>query len=87
MKSLPTGPAAYAPCLPLASGVHSDRPVTHLPGPHAALGVAGFSGAIVSVYDLAPCSDISCRSARGSSSLACGSHQLTGHTIHNTEER
>ncbi|BCJ56539.1 hypothetical protein Asp14428_80140 [Actinoplanes sp. NBRC 14428] len=48
------GGRPYALRLSQASGLHSDRPVTPLPGPQPALlGVAGFGGAIVPVYDLA----------------------------------
>jgi purine-binding chemotaxis protein CheW len=54
LLAIHAGGRPYALRLSQASGVHSDRPVTPLPGPQAALlGVAGFSGAIVPVYDLA----------------------------------
>ena len=54
LLAIRAGGRPYALRLAQASGVHSDRPVTPLPGPQAALlGVAGFSGAIVPVYDLA----------------------------------
>jgi chemotaxis signal transduction protein len=53
LLAIRAGGRAYALRLSQASGVHSDRPVTPLPGPQPALlGVAGFSGAIVPVYDL-----------------------------------
>ena len=48
------GGRPYAMRLAQTSGVFPDRPVTALPGPVAALlGIAGFGGAIVPVYDLA----------------------------------
>ena len=47
------GQRRYALYLSQTSGLHSDRPVTPLPGPlPALLGVAGFSGTIMPVYDL-----------------------------------
>jgi purine-binding chemotaxis protein CheW len=81
------GGRAYALHLSQASGVHSDRPVTPLPGPHAALlGVAGFSGAIVPVYDLAallghpvPERPRWLVLAAGSPPLALAFHHLDGH--------
>ena len=48
------GDRPYALRLSQTSGLFPDRPVTALPGPVGALlGVAGFGGAIVGVYDLA----------------------------------
>ena len=48
------GGVKYALRLIQAAGLFPDRPVTRLPGPRPALlGVAGFRGAIVPVYDLA----------------------------------
>jgi purine-binding chemotaxis protein CheW len=48
------GDRPYALRLSQAAGLYPDRPVTPLPGPAAALlGVAGFGGGIVPVYDLA----------------------------------
>ena len=48
------GGRPYAMRLSQTSGVHPDRPVTPLPGPlPALLGLAGFAGAVVPVYDLA----------------------------------
>jgi purine-binding chemotaxis protein CheW len=81
------GGRAYALRLSQASGVHSDRPVTPLPGPQAALlGVAGFSGAIVPVYDLAALlgNPVPERPrwlvlATGSPPLALAFHDLDGH--------
>jgi purine-binding chemotaxis protein CheW len=47
------GDRPYALRLSQTSGLFPDRPVTALPGPVGALlGVAGFGGAIVPVYDL-----------------------------------
>lgn len=47
------GGRAYALRLPETAGLFPDRPVTALPGPVPALvGVAGFSGTVVPVYDL-----------------------------------
>ena len=81
------GLRAYALRLSQASGVHSDRPVTPLPGPQAALlGVAGFNGAIVPVYDLAallghpvPERPRWLVLATGSPPLALAFHDLDGH--------
>jgi chemotaxis signal transduction protein len=81
------GGRAYALRLSQASGVHSGRPITSLPGPQAALlGVAGFSGAIVPVYDLAallghpvPESPRWLVLAAGSPPLALAFHRLDGH--------
>ena len=48
------GGRPYALRLSQTSGLFPDRQVTALPGPVAALlGIAGFGGAIVPVYDLA----------------------------------
>ncbi|GAA1621146.1 chemotaxis protein CheW [Actinoplanes couchii] len=48
------GGRPYALRLSQASGVHPDRPVTALPTTvRALLGVAGFAGTVVPVYDLA----------------------------------
>ncbi|MBO3738989.1 chemotaxis protein CheW [Actinoplanes flavus] len=48
------GDRPYALRLTEASGVHPDRPVTPLPTSiRALLGVAGFAGAVIPVYDLA----------------------------------
>ncbi|MEV4709148.1 chemotaxis protein CheW [Actinoplanes sp. NPDC049316] len=81
------GGRPYALRLSQASGLHPDRPVTPLPGPQPALlGVAGFGGTIVPVYDLAallghpvperprwlvPCA--------GAPPLAVAFHELDGH--------
>jgi len=54
LLAINAGGRAYALLLAQTSGVYPDRPVTPLPGPvPALLGVAGFGGAIVPVYDLA----------------------------------
>ncbi|GAA0503734.1 hypothetical protein Ade02nite_35510 [Paractinoplanes deccanensis] len=48
------GGRPYAISLSQTSGLHPDRPVTPLPGPQPALlGLAGFAGQVVPVYDLA----------------------------------
>ncbi|MEU4156858.1 chemotaxis protein CheW [Actinoplanes sp. NPDC026670] len=48
------GERPYAIRLDQASGVHPDRPVTPLPTTvRALLGVAGYAGVVVPVYDLA----------------------------------
>ncbi|WP_067501058.1 chemotaxis protein CheW [Actinoplanes sp. TFC3] len=81
------GGRPYALRLSQASGVHSDRPVTPLPGPQQALlGVAGFSGAIVPVYDLAallghpiPERPRWLVLTAGSPPLALAFHELDGH--------
>lgn len=81
------GGRPYALRLSQASGVHSDRPVTPLPGPQAALlGVAGFSGAIVPVYDLAALLGHAVAErprwlvlAAGAPPLALAFHDLDGH--------
>jgi chemotaxis signal transduction protein len=53
LLALHAGGGRYALRLRQAAGLFSDRPVTPLPGPvPALLGVAGFSGTVVPVYDL-----------------------------------
>ena len=53
MLAVRAGQRRYAVRLSQTSGLHCDRPVTPLPGPLSALlGVAGFSGTIMPVYDL-----------------------------------
>jgi chemotaxis signal transduction protein len=48
------GGRPYALRLAQTAGLHPDRPVTPLPGPiPALLGLAGFAGTVVPVYDLA----------------------------------
>ncbi|MBG0562153.1 chemotaxis protein CheW [Actinoplanes aureus] len=54
LLAIRVGDRPYALCLSQTSGVHPDRPVTALPTTlRALLGVAGFAGTIVPVYDLA----------------------------------
>ena len=81
------GGRPYALRLSQTSGLFPDRPVTPLPGPLGALlGVAGFSGAIVPVYDLAallghPLPDRPrwLVLAAGTPPLALAFHELDGH--------
>ncbi len=81
------GGCPYALRLSQTSGLHPDRPVTPLPGPLGALlGVAGFSGTIVPVYDLAallghpvPARPRWLVLAAGASPLALAFHELDGH--------
>jgi purine-binding chemotaxis protein CheW len=87
LLAIHAGGRPYALRLSQASGVHCDRPVTPLPGPQAALlGVAGFSGAIVPVYDLAallghpvPERPRWLVLAGGTPPLALAFHELDGH--------
>jgi chemotaxis signal transduction protein len=54
LLSIGAGGRSYALRLSQTAGLHPDRPVTPLPGPLAALlGLAGFAGTVVPVYDLA----------------------------------
>ena len=81
------GGRPYALRLAQTSGLYPDRAVTPLPGPLAALlGVAGFGGAIVPVYDLAallghPVPDRPrwLVLAGGAPPLALAFHELDGH--------
>jgi chemotaxis signal transduction protein len=81
------GDRPYALRLSQTSGLYPDQRVTPLPGPITALlGVAGFSGAIVPVYDLAallghPTPDRPrwLVLATGSPPLALAFHELDGH--------
>ncbi len=81
------GGRPYALLLSQASGLFSDRPVTPLPGPQAALlGLAGFGGTIVPVYDLAallghpvPERPRWLVLAAGTPQLALAFHHLDGH--------
>jgi chemotaxis signal transduction protein len=87
LLAIRSGGRPYALRLSQTSGLHCDRPVTALPGPQAALlGVAGFSGAIVPVYDLAvllghpgPERPRWLVLAAGSPPLALAFHDLDGH--------
>lgn len=81
------GGCPYAIRLSQTSGLHPDRPVTPLPGPlNALLGLAGFAGAVVPVYDLAallghPAGDRPrwLVLATGSPALGLAFHDLDGH--------
>ncbi|MEU8818716.1 chemotaxis protein CheW [Actinoplanes sp. NPDC048796] len=54
LLAIRAGGRPYAIRLSQTSGLHPDRPVTPLPGPQPALlGLAGFAGQVVPVYDLA----------------------------------
>jgi len=54
LLAIRAGGRPYALRLSQTSGLHPDRPVTPLPGPlPALLGLAGFAGTVVPVYDLA----------------------------------
>ncbi len=54
LLAIRAGACRYVLRLSQTSGLFSDRPVTSLPGPvPALLGIAGFSGTIIPVYDLA----------------------------------
>ncbi|GAA0568718.1 hypothetical protein GCM10010172_61260 [Paractinoplanes ferrugineus] len=77
----------YALRLAQTAGLHPDRPVTPLPGPlPALLGLAGFVGAVVPVYDLAallghPAADRPrwLVMAAGTPLLALAFHDVDGH--------
>jgi chemotaxis signal transduction protein len=87
LLAIKAGGRAYALQLAQTSGVYPERPVTPLPGPIPALiGVAGFGGTIVPVYDLAallghPLPDRPrwLVMAAGTPPLAFAFHQLDGH--------
>jgi chemotaxis signal transduction protein len=54
LLAIRAGGRPYAIRLSQTSGLHPDRPVTPLPGPlPALLGLAGFAGTAVPIYDLA----------------------------------
>jgi purine-binding chemotaxis protein CheW len=54
LLAIRAGGRPYAIRLSQTSGLHPDRPVTLLPGPlPALLGLAGFAGTAVPIYDLA----------------------------------
>ncbi len=82
-----SGGRPYAIRLSQTSGLHPDRPVTPLPGPlPALLGLAGFAGTVVPVYDLAALlgHPVSVRPrwlvlATGSPPLGLAFHDLDGH--------
>ena len=81
------GGRPYALRLSQTAGLYPDRPVTPLPGPLSALlGVAGFGGTIVPVYDLAallghllPERPRWLVLAAGAPALALAFHELDGH--------
>lgn len=87
LLAVQAGGRRYALRLSQTTGLYPDRPVTPLPGPvNALLGVAGFSGTIVPVYDLAallghPVPDRPrwLVLATGSPPLALAFHELEGH--------
>ncbi|WP_127505821.1 chemotaxis protein CheW [Actinoplanes solisilvae] len=87
LLTIRAGGRPYAIRLSQTSGVHPDRPVTALPGPMPALlGLAGFAGAVVPVYDLAallghPVPDVPrwLVLAAGSPLLGLAFHELDGH--------
>jgi len=87
LLAVQAGGRPYALRLSQTSGLYPDRPVTALPGPLSALlGVAGFGGAIVPVYDLADLlgHPVGGRPrwlvlAAGAPALALAFHELDGH--------
>jgi chemotaxis signal transduction protein len=87
LLAIRAGGRPYALGLSQTSGLHPDRPVTPVPGPvPALLGVAGFGGAIVPVYDLAallghpvPERPRWLVPATGTPPLALAFHELDGH--------
>ncbi|MBU2664244.1 chemotaxis protein CheW [Actinoplanes bogorensis] len=87
LLTIRAGGRPYAIRLSQTSGVHPDRPVTPLPGPQPALlGLAGFAGAVVPVYDLAallghPVAEVPrwLVLAAGTPPLGLAFHDLDGH--------
>ncbi|WP_250004336.1 chemotaxis protein CheW [Actinoplanes sp. M2I2] len=87
LLTIRAGGRPYAIKLSQSSGVHPDRPVTPLPGPQPALlGLAGFAGAVVPVYDLAallghPVGEVPrwLVLAAGTPRLGLAFHELDGH--------
>jgi chemotaxis signal transduction protein len=81
------GGRPYALRLSQTAGLHPDRPVTPLPGPQPALlGLAGFAGTVVAVYDLAALLGHPGTGrprwlvlAAGTPMLALAFHELDGH--------
>jgi chemotaxis signal transduction protein len=81
------GGRPYAMRLSQTAGLHPDRPVTPLPGPlPALLGLAGFAGTVVPVYDLATLLGHPGTGrprwlvlAAGAPMLALAFHELDGH--------
>jgi len=87
LLAIRAGGRAYALRLSQTSGLHPDRPVTPLPGPlPALLGLAGFAGTVVPVYDLAALLGHPGEAgprwlvlATGSPPLGFAFHELDGH--------
>jgi chemotaxis signal transduction protein len=87
LLAISAGDRPYALGLSQTAGLHPDRPVTPLPGPQPALlGLAGFAGTAVPVYDLAallghpgPTRPRWLVLAAGSPPLALAFHDLDGH--------
>jgi chemotaxis signal transduction protein len=87
LLAIRAGGRPYALRLSQTSGLFPDRPVTALPGPlPALLGVAGFGGAIVPVYDLAALLGHAVPDrprwlvlTAGAPALALAFHELDGH--------
>jgi chemotaxis signal transduction protein len=88
------GGRPYAMRLSQTAGLHPDRPVTPLPGPlPALLGLAGFAGTVVPVYDLATLLGHPGTGrprwlvlAAGSPVLAFAFHELDGHVRVSADE-
>jgi chemotaxis signal transduction protein len=87
LLAIRAGDRRYAMRLSQTSGLHPDRPVTPLPGPlPALLGLAGFAGTVVPIYDLAallghPVADRPrwLVLAAGAPPLGLAFHELDGH--------
>jgi chemotaxis signal transduction protein len=87
LLAIRAGQRRYVLRLAQTSGLYRDRPVTPLPGPvPALLGVAGFSGTIVPVYDLGtllryPAPEVPrwLVVAAGTPPVALAFHDLDGH--------
>jgi purine-binding chemotaxis protein CheW len=87
LLAIRAGRRPYVLRLSQTSGLHSGRPVTPLPSPvPALLGVAGFSGAVVPVYDLGAVLGHPVDGmprwmvvAAGTPTLALAFHHLDGH--------
>ncbi|MCO8269890.1 chemotaxis protein CheW [Actinoplanes sp. TRM 88003] len=94
LLTIRAGGRPYAIRLSQSSGVHPDRPVTPLPGPlPALLGLAGFAGAVVPVYDLAallghPVAEVPrwLVLAAGAPQLGLAFHELDGHVRATTDD-
>jgi chemotaxis signal transduction protein len=87
LLAVEAGGRPYALRLAQTAGLYPERPVTPLPGPlPALLGLAGFAGTVVPVYDLSALlghpGDTSPRwlvLATGSPPLGLAFHELDGH--------